>query len=356
MAGDKQNKTEKPTHWRLKKAKEKGNVPRSRELAMSFSLLISIFFFALFAPVMGRTMLNMTRFYLGSAAEREVTLSSLQLIINDAFSNYLAIVGPLFLILICAIFLVNVVQGGFRIVPSNLKLKWEKLNFFKGLKKVVLSVESVFELVKSLVKVLIIGLIAYYSIKSDLFLFVSMPSQNVEEILVLMGRIFFKLILNIVIFLLILSVFDYIWVKWRYIQGMKMSKDEIKDEYKMHEGDPKIKSKRRSIQMRLAMQRMMAAVPKADVVITNPDHYAVALAYEYKKMAAPRVLAKGRGLVARRIKQIARENKVPLVENPPLARGLFAAAEVGDFIPAEYFRAVAEVLAYIYRLKGRKVA
>lgn len=340
----------------MKKAKEKGNVPRSRELAMAFTLLVSIFFFALFTPVMGRTMVNMTRFYLGSAVEKEVNLGSLQLIVNDALSNYLKIVGPLFLILICSIFLVNVVQGGFRIVPSNLKVKWEKLNFFKGIKKVVVSAESAFELVKSLVKVLVIGLIAYLTIKSDIFLVLNMPNQSVEEILLLMGRIFFKLILHIVIFLLILSVIDYIWVKWRFIQGMKMSKDEIKDEYKMHEGDPKIKSKRRSMQMRQAMQRMMAAVPKADVVITNPEHYAVALVYEYKKMTAPKVLAKGRGVVARRIKQIAQENKVPLVENPPLARGLFAAAEVGDFIPAEYFRAVAEVLAYIYRLKGRKVA
>jgi len=207
-----------------------------------------------------------------------------------------------------------------------------------------------------MVKVLIIGLIAFFSIKSDLILLTTMPLQGVEDILLFMGRVFFKLVLNIVIFLLILSIFDYMWAKWRYMQGMKMSKDEIKDEYKMHEGDPKIKSKRRSIQMRLAMQRMMAAVPKADVVITNPEHYAVALVYEYKKMVAPKVLAKGKGLVARRIKEIAQENRVPLVENPLLARGLFAAVEVGDLIPAEHFKAVAEVLAYIYRLKGRKVA
>lgn len=351
-----QNKTEKPTPWRLQQARDKGDVPRSRELIVAVSLLAAVLYLAMTVPFMGRTLLGAMRGYFGRAGETAVTVASLGTITRDFSLLCLKLLGPLFTILIAVAFLTTANQGGFKFLLEKIHFKTDFFKPLAGLKRMMFSFDSMLELAKSILKVLFIGWIAYSSVKNEFEGLFLLPDTSLENIMMVTGRLFFKVAFNIVIFMLILSIFDYLIVRFRYTRKLKMSKEEVKDEYKQKEGDPKIKSKQKQIQYNKAIQRMMAQVPKADVVITNPTHFAVALRYEFKEMQSPQVVAKGQDLVALRIRDKAREHHVPVVENPPLARGLYAAAEVGEFIPAEYFQPVAEVLAYIYKIKGKKVS
>jgi flagellar biosynthetic protein FlhB len=265
------------------------------------------------------------------------------------------------MLLIIVAFMVEVVQnGGIKIISENLRVKWEKFFVFaeipRGLKKILGSAEALFELFKSLVKVVAIGFIAYISIAGDIPALLQLPGMPVGDILNKMGLVLLKLTFAVTLFLLVLAVLDYLWQRFRYKKKLKMSKQDIKDEFKQTEGDPQIKSRQRQIQFRWALRRMMAEVPEADVVITNPTHYAAALKYEYKKMQSPKLVAKGKDLIAERIKQVAREHDVPIVENPPVARAVYASVDIGEFIPRELFKPIAEILAYIYKLKGKKVS
>ncbi len=351
----KQNKTEQPTQWRLQKAKEKGDVPRSRELITSVTIFSTIVFFLFYLPYASRELLNFARNYFNFSRPEDFSAALAYNQYQSAFYFYLKLLMPFFFLLIMVAFITTVVQGGFRVVPDNLKLKFDKLNFIKGLKKIVFSVESFYELLKTLLKTVVILFIAYLAIRNELAELPQIAHKPLPELLSYMGMIFFRVSLAVTIFLFVLATADYLWVRWRYKQRLKMTKEEVKDEYKEKEGDPQIKSKQRSIQYQKAIQRMMAQVPKADVVITNPTHFALALQYEYKKMVAPKVIAKGQDLLAEKIKTIARENGVPVVENPPLVRALYKVVEVGDFIPVEFFKPVAEILAYIYKLRGRRI-
>jgi len=351
-----QGKTEQPTGKRLADAKKKGDVPRSTELNNSMLLFFALMFFALFFPFLGKSITGVMREYIGTSAQISINLPVVKGIFDRSLFLYVKLLVPLFIVLISIIVLLNIIQaGGFKIIGENLKIKFDKFNVIKGLKKLVFSMNALFELIKSVIKVIIIGTIAYYTIKGELVDIMALPSYKFLKILSFMGGVFFKLAFNIIIFLLALSILDYIWQKYQYMKKLKMSKDDIKDEYKQMEGDPKIKGKRKQKQFEMAMSRMMAEVPKADVIITNPTHYAVALEYKYKKMTSPKLVAKGKNLIAEKIKKVGRENNIPIVENPPVARGIYASVEVNAFIPSELFKPVAEILAYIYKLKGKKV-
>jgi flagellar biosynthetic protein FlhB len=218
--------------------------------------------------------------------------------------------------------------------------------------KRLFSLRSLAELVKSIVKILFVAAVAYLMIKQDLDLIPTLTRQSVLDIFVFAARVAFKICFNVCLALVVLAILDFAYQRWEHEKSLKMTKQEVKDENKQTEGDPKVKARIRSIQMETARQRMMAAVPEADVVITNPTHLAVALRFDAARMIAPQVIAKGAGYVAERIKQIAAENDVPLVEDKPLARTLFKIVEVGNTIPADLYKAVAEVLAYVYRLRG----
>ncbi len=356
MASEKQGKTEKPTGKKLQDAKKKGDVPRSVELLNSMVLFMALMFFALFFPYMGDNISGAMRKYFSVAAETEITFPLVRTIFNDSFWLYIRTLIPLFIVLTSVIVLISILQaGGFMIISENLRIKFDKFNVIKGLKKLIFSVNSLFELLKSIVKVIIIGIIAFFTIKGKMIGITELPNSSLQDIVAFMGSVFFKLAFNIIIFLMILSVLDYIWQRYQYMKKLKMSTQDIKDEYKQMEGDPKIKGKRKQKQFEMAMSRMMAGVPKADVIITNPTHYAVALEYKYKKMVSPKLIAKGKDLVAERIKKIGRENNIPIIENPPVARGIYAVVELNTYIPSDLFKPVAEILAHIYKLKGKKV-
>ena len=242
-------------------------------------------------------------------------------------------------------------QVGFQINTEAMTLKLIKLNPISGMQRLA-SLKSLVELAKSMIKILFIGSIAYLLVKSDLQEFPSLIQQEVGQILVFIARISLKISFFVCLAMIILAVLDYIYQRWQYEQDLKMTKQEVKDEHRQTYGDPKVKARIRGVQMEMARRRMMEAVPEADVVITNPTRLAIAMKFDAREMIAPRVLAKGSGHIAQRIREIALENKIPIVEEKPLAQALFKMVEIGDYIPAELYRAVAEVLAYVYRLKG----
>ena len=230
-------------------------------------------------------------------------------------------------------------------------MKLTKLNPVSGLKRLV-SLKALVELAKSISKILFIGSIAYLLVKSDMKEFPILMHQEVGQILVFIARVSLKVCFFVCLAMIVLAVLDFIYQRWQHEEDLKMTKQEVKDEQKQTYGDPKVKARIRSVQLEMARRRMMEAVPGADVVITNPTHLALALKFDAREMVAPRILAKGSGHIAERIREIAVEHQIPIVEEKPLAQALFKMVEIGDYIPAELFRAVAEVLAYVYRLKG----
>jgi flagellar biosynthesis protein FlhB len=359
MATDKESKTEQPTDRRKEDAEKKGDIPRSKDLSATVALFSTLIFFTLFMPTFSKVTINFWKKYFSLAGDVNLTTSYAFSVGRDFFDTYLVLVVPLFILLLVVAIGIEIAQsGGLKIIPDNFKIKWEKVFFIteipKGIKKVMISVQALFELFKAIVKVIFIFGIAYYTLIGEIPIMMSLPSKSLTDILDYMGKIFIKLSFNIIIFMVILSVLDYLWQKQQYIKKLKMSKQDVKDEFKQMEGDPKVKGKQKQIQFQRAMQRMMSEVPQADVVITNPTHFAVALKYEFKKMHSPKLLAKGQDLIAQKMKEVAKQHNVPVVENPPVARAVFAGVDIGQFIPEELFKPVAEILAYIYKLKGKK--
>ena len=219
--------------------------------------------------------------------------------------------------------------------------------------KKFVSLRSLIELIKSFLKILYIGVIAWFVLRGELDSLPALIDMSVGQILGFIGMTSLKVMFYVSLAMAVLAAVDFAYQRWQHHKDLMMTKQEVKDEYKQAEGDPKVKGRIRQMQRQMASRRMMAAVPNADVVITNPTHLAIAIQYNAEEMFAPQIVAKGAGLVAERIKAIALEHDVPVVENKPLARTLFKSTEVGDAVPAELYRAVAEVLAYVYRLKGK---
>ena len=250
---------------------------------------------------------------------------------------------------------INFFQVGLNFNTESIEFKLDKLNPINGFGR-IFSKRSLVELVKSFFKILVIGFFLYRFIHEQILAMPQFMFFDLTTSLALVAEIIFQMSFIVIGVIMIMAFMDFGYQKWQTTQDLKMSKQEVKDEMKQTEGDPQIKGKIRQKQRQMAMARMMKEVPKADVIITNPTHYAVALAYE-QGMIAPSVIAKGQDLVAQRIKEIGREAHVPIIENKPLARTLYATVEVGDSVPQELYQAVAEVLAYVYRLKhGRRGA
>ena len=263
----------------------------------------------------------------------------------------LSVLLPFLIPIAIAGFVANVFQVGFQLNSEAMAPKLSKLNPLSGMKRFV-SIKSLVELGKSILKIIVIGSTVYILIKSDMEAFPALIRQEVGQILKFIAQTSLKVCFYVCLAMLVLAVIDYIYQRWQYEKDLKMTKQEVKDEQRQTYGDPKVKARIRGVQMEMARRRMMEAVPEADVVITNPTHLAIALKFDAQEMIAPRVLAKGAGFIAHRIREIAEENHIPILEEKPLAQGLYKMVEIGDYIPAELYRAVAEVLAYVYRLKG----
>ena len=346
-----EEKTEAATPRRREKAREEGQVCQSKDLNAVVEILVGLIVIAFYANyAIGRLVLWIQEIisYIGSGplhSERWLLWPA-----GTAVWRYFASWMPIGVIAVIASVAVIIRQVGWKITFKPFELKLDRLNPIKGLKKII-SLRSLVELVKGLLKASIFAWIIYIAIKDKLSEAVNSVKIPFESGIQLLGDQLWQLSIRLALWLLIVAIADYAYQKWDFEKKLKMSKHEIKEEHKQTEGDPQIKNKIRQRQREMAKRRMMASVPKSDVVITNPTTLAIALHYDRKLMQAPVVLAKGKGLIARKIKEIAIEHGIPVLERKPLVWAIYESVEIGDEIPAEFYKAIAEVLAFVYRLK-----
>lgn len=345
-------KTEKATPKRKQDERKKGKVAKSQDVNTAILLLFSFLGFLVFGGFMKEGMLSLYRNSFTEYINWDISPENVQKMFIATTIDAAKIVAPILGICMVAGVAANLAQVGFLFTTESLKFDLKKIDPIQGMKR-IFSVRALVELLKSLLKISIIGAVTFYIIWMNRADMMMLSFKAPENTLAFFGRITLIMGLAATIALLFLGLLDYLYQRFDYEKSLRMSKQDIKDEYKNIEGNPLIKSKIREKQKQMAMRRMMAEVPNADVVITNPTHFAIAIKYDEKKASAPYIVAKGADEVALRIKNTARAHGVMTVENKPLARALFAAADIGDLIPEEFFQAVAEVLAYVYRVEKK---
>jgi flagellar biosynthetic protein FlhB len=351
---DDASKTEEPSPKRLREARDQGNVPSSRELISWFMLFaLTLFLLAFAGPFSSRMMAVMTRFVAepDGLAFDTITLQA------EAWETIRA-AGFLMLIPLGLAFLFattsQILQVGFMFSTQALEPKLDRINPIEGFKRLV-SLRALMEFAKGIVKLTIVGAVVTAVIWPE---FEGLPRYATAEPLTMMAdmrAVALKLLFVVLFVLAFLAFLDIVYQRYEFMKNLRMTKHEVKEEFKQTEGDPIVKNRLRKIRQERARKRMMAAVPTSDVVVTNPTHFAVALKYDAQSMAAPTLVAKGADLVAKRIRDVAEENDVPIVENAPLARALFAGVEIDEEIPPEHYQAVAEVIGYVMRLKRSPV-
>jgi flagellar biosynthetic protein FlhB len=350
MADSAQEKTEKATPRKIRKAREEGQVARSTEL--NSVVIISFGFVTLYllGPMIFNSFASLMRHTFIEAPRVDITMVSVKSIFASRIMTYAAIIGPLLMTLAIFSYLINASQTGLLFTMKALAPKMDKFNLAKGFKRLI-SKRSLIEMCRDIIKIILISIVSYQTIAGwvpDLMMLGDATAGQFGSIL---GKLALILAIKISVVLLILALFDFAFQRFDYASNLKMTKQEIREEMKDTEGNPHLKGRIKQVQREMARRRMMSEIPKADVVVTNPTHIAVALKYDSSEMPAPMVLAKGQRLIAERIKEIAREHHIPIVENKPLARSLFKMVDIGGYIPLELYRAVAEILAYIYRIK-----
>jgi flagellar biosynthetic protein FlhB len=349
-----QERTEAATPRRRQKARAEGHVAKSREVISSGLFLGIILFFTFSGTSLCQQMVEIARHALSTLGSVEISPASVHLLFVDYLRRVTSILLPLFLTIFVLSLATNVLQTGFLLLPQGLTPKFSRLNPWQGIQR-LFSSQALTELCKSLLKIGLVGSIAFLFISAEVAHFFSLTGQGIEDIAWRLGSSALRLGTQTSYALIGLAILDYAWQRWQYEKSLRMTLQEIKEEKKQEEGNPQIKARIRSLMREMARKRMMEEVPKADVVVTNPTHLAVALHYQRQKMLAPQVLAKGAGYVAERIKAVAQEHAVPLVENKGVAQSLFKTVEVGETIPETLYKVVAEILAYVYRLKPRAI-
>ncbi len=345
-------KTEEATPKRKQEARQKGQVVKSQEFNSALVLLAGFMALNSFFPYMYSEVFQMCRTMLSTLSRADLTVKSLIEIFQQVAIVGAKVVLPILGTVMIAGLTANYLQVGFLFSTEALAIKLERLNPIEGFKR-MFSMRAIAELFKSIFKIVLVGILVYRIIRDNFDLFPKMMDMNIQTSGAILGGMIIKIGLQSAVLLVILAIFDYLNQLREHNKSLKMSKDEIKEEYKQTEGNPQIKSKIREKMRRMSMRRMMQEIPKADVVITNPTHYAIALSYNGEKMAAPVVLAKGQDNLALKIKEVAKEHNVATVENKPLAQALYKSTDIGDHIPPELFQAVAEVLAFVYKLKSK---
>jgi len=348
-----QEKTERATPKKREDARKKGQVAKSREASSVAVLLAGLVFFWFGSSGMVEQMMALTRWLLVRSARFNLDSSNILSLSTDLVYRILVLILPLFLAGLFMGLLVNYLQVGFVLSAESVQPKFSKIDPIQGFTR-LFSLKSLVELVKSVFKIFIVGFVVYLVIRGEVERFVLLVDQSAGGILLYIGGVAFKIVLSVCLVLIALALFDYVYQKWEFEKDLRMTKQEVKDESKQSEGDPLIKARIRRLQRDAARKRMMANVPKADVVITNPTHLAVALVYDQARMSAPKVVAKGAGFIAEHIRDIARKNNVSIVNNKPLAQVLYKKVDVDEMIPANLYRAVAEVLAFVYGIKGKQ--
>ena len=353
MAEEEQSqKTEEPSQRKLQEARRKGQVATSQEVKHAFALFAATMIVAVFMPLMGPRLIALLGGFVSQVHAIGTEPASLLGLLESAAGG----VGLLMLPALGLVVVMGVggslIQHGWLVSAESLTPKLSKISPLAGLTR-MLSLKSLIELVKGLVKIGLVAGLGWLVIAPELESLETLAGMAVPEMMHRIWLLAMKLMVAVLALMALVAGADFLYQRWEFLKQQRMTKQEVKDEFKQTEGDPMVKARLRSIRTERARRRMMAAVPDADVVITNPTHFAVAMKYDPGTMAAPKVAAKGADLMARRIRELAQEHGVPVVENPPLARVLYDSVEVDAQIPAEHFKAVAEVIAYVFRLQGR---
>ncbi len=357
--GDGGEKTEPATSKKLQDAGNEGQVAKSQELNYAISLIALFIILKIFISYIGENLFynfaanykKIPDFIDESIGGMSVRLATL--VINNTILTILKILAPVLVIGFLVALLSNILQVGWKVTTKPMKPKFSKLNPLNGFKR-IFSKDSMFELVKSIAKIGLILYVAYSAIsdhQDELFLLYDIP---LLQVILLVGDIVISAGLNISLVYMLVGIADWFYQKHKFKEDMKMTKQEVKDEYKNTEGNPEIKGRQRSKMREASQRRMMQELPNADVVITNPTHYAVAIRYDASQFSAPIVVAKGENYLAMKIREAAKEHQIEIVENKPLARMLYANVDVGEEVPPELYQAVAEVLAFVYSLKENR--
>jgi len=345
-------KTEAPTPRRRQEARERGQVARSADLTAAAALLGAMIILNFTAPAMFRNLIELARGLLGYQGPDAVLSGSTARFGRLAADVLARVAVPTCLAFMFVAVLAAMAQVGLIFTLHPLQPNLQKIDPISGLGR-MFSLQSVVRLGIGILKIVLIGAVAFFTIKSWVAQIVNISGLNYWQIAGFAAELIFLLGVRLAIVLLVLAIFDYIYAKHRHEQSLRMTRQEVKEELRRLEGDPLVKERRRRVARQLAMQRMQFAVPNADVVITNPTELAVAIQYDPELMSAPKVTAKGAGYLAERIRQIAVRHGVPIVQRRPLAQALYKTVEIGQEIPPAFYKAVAEILAYVYELSGK---
>ncbi|PAD70786.1 flagellar biosynthesis protein FlhB [Bacillus sp. 7586-K] len=344
-------KTEKATPRKKADARKKGQVAKSADVNTALSLLTIFLSFLFIGTFMRDGIIKMMRGIFQDYLLMDITSQNIQNLFSTIVYQAGIILAPIMLVAIVAGVLANYLQVGFLFSTESIQMKLNKLDPIQGFKRIY-SIRALVELLKSLLKISFVGFVTFMVIWLEMDNVLRLSQMTVEQSFAFIASLTLKMGLYASGALLLLALLDYLYQRYDYEKNLRMSKQDIKDEYKKSEGDPLIKSKIKQRQREMSMRRMMQEIPTADVVITNPTHYAIALKYDESKMDAPYVVAMGVDLVAQKIKEIAKANDVMMVENRPLARALYAQVDIGQAVPEEFFQAVAEIIAYVYQSKS----
>lgn len=356
MAGDEfGEKTEQPTEHRRTEARQKGNVARSVDLNAAGTMLAAALALALFGLPLFRSLSRLMEASLKVASPKPLTIPLISDRLNRLLEYSLLAVLPLLVVMVIAAVLINLLQVGFLVTPDVIVPKWSRLNPLEGVKR-LFSVRATVRLLISLAKFTVVCIIAFLFIGSALPSLMRVIDAGPVTLVNTMHSSAVQLAFQLSLALLALALLDFTFQKWKHEQDLRMSKQEVREEMKQMEGDPHIRQRRREAHQKLAQARELQQVKEADVVIRNPTHVAVALKYDPEKMSAPTVVAKGMGVMAEKILQIAAEHGVPTIERRELARALYKTVKVGHSIPMEMYEVFVEIMAYVYRLTGRTPA
>ncbi|MFN2746242.1 MULTISPECIES: flagellar biosynthesis protein FlhB [unclassified Bacillus (in: firmicutes)] len=345
-------KTEKATPKKRRETRKKGQVAKSADVNTAVTLLIVFMSFLFIGPLMRDRLLGLIERFFRDMLTMKITAGNIPGLFTELALEAGLLMAPVMLTALISGVLSNYLQVGFLFAPEAVKPDLKKLDPLKGFKRIY-SIRAIVELLKSILKIAVVGSVTFAVLWLNFDKILRIPLLSPGETLSYVGWLTFLMGVSAAVALIFLALLDYLYQKFDYEKNIRMSKQDIKDEYKKTEGDPLIKSKIKQKQKEMAMRRMMQEVPKADVIITNPTHYAIALKYDEGKMDAPFIIAKGVDLMAQKIKQIAKEHDVMMVENRPLARALYDQVEIDQAVPEEFFKAVAEILAYVYKTKQK---
>ena len=358
-SAEEEGRTEEPTEYRIRKAREEGKVPKSQELVSSILILITVWGIALLGSYLYDEFAKLIPKYFSYISEVKqhslVSLNNVLPALVDIGLELVYILLPILMLTFVVAFLAGAVQTNFLFTTKPLNPDWARLNFFKNFRRIFISRETLFNLAKSIFKIAVVGIITYVLLEDYIDELYYMTFKSPGEAFTQLNWFQFKLVTVIGIFMILMSILDFIYQKFEHKESLKMTRHEFKEELKDTEGDPYLKARLRDYQKQIAFKQMLKNVKESTVVVTNPTHIAIALKYEYLEMEAPVVVAKGRGKMAEKIIQIAKENGVYIHRDPPLAWAMYDKVQVGEEIPVEFYEVIAELIAFVYKLKQKEV-